>query len=289
MNRYYSLLLLVFFAFNCSNENVNEPEQTQELTLKQVNYVSENTPNDCQGQFLDFDSQGKVIEFYSSCDSGIVTHRTYTYTDSDLISGYTQGFGGVSYDYENDLLVEMRNPGFELKFTYENNLMIGNMFQAAVPTSKYNIYEFEDDSFTKMLSVKSFDSSNGVDELVSRTTYQYDGNNPIEIYIETTPFGSSTMLPNKKITITYDNNINPYKKGLSSNAYLATETVLRDYVNYNIAFSADNNITSIFIEDFLQNTTYTITYSYQYNTDSYPIEAMINEEGFLRTEYFYYY
>jgi len=78
MNRYYSSLLLLFFAFSCSNENVNEPEPTQELTLKQVNYVSENTHNDCQGQFLDFDSQGKVIEFYSSCDSGIVTHRTYT-------------------------------------------------------------------------------------------------------------------------------------------------------------------------------------------------------------------
>jgi len=289
MKKYYVITLLLIFIYTCSDESVIALEPTQELTLKQVNYVNENTPIDCQGTFADFDSQGKIVEVNYVCGIDISIWRTYTYTDLDLISSIAQGFGAVVYEYEDDVLVEMRNPGFELKFTYDDNLMIGNVFQFAAPTSRYNIYEFEDDSYTKLLSITSFDNSSGIDEVVSKITYQYDGNNPVEIYIEGTPLGGSTMEPNWRINIAYDDNVNPYKKGLAEQAFLANETVLRDYVDYNIAFSADNNITSILHEDLVESTSYTITYSYIYNSDLYPTEALIVDDGLSRTEYFYYY
>lgn len=296
MSRHYTLLLLLLIAFSCTNEAVTETEPTQELTLKQVNYVNVGTPADCEGDFASFDNQGKIMEKYSYCFGNITTTRTYTYTDIGLIESIAQGFGVTIFYYEDDILVghgggsDASLPIY-IGFTYSDNLMIANNYESGEPTSFYSVYEFENDSYTKLLSIKGYNNSSGTDELTYLKTFQYEENNPIEIYIETTPFGSSTMVPFRRITLTYDDKINPYKKGLSGHAFLKEHTVIGGLVDHNMVYSADNNIVSIVFEDLVQNTSFMSTYIYQYNSDLYPIKAMnYDDSGELRrTDYFEYY
>ncbi len=295
MNRYYSSLLLLFFAFSCSNENVNESEPTQELTLKQVNYVFFNTPTECEGDFADFDDQGKIIEKYSSCYGTLVTTRAYSYTDSGLIESIVEGFGATGFYYEDDVLVGYGGGSDAsisnyIGFTYSNNLMIANTYELGEPTPFYSVYEFEDDTYTKLLSIKGYDNTSGTDELTYLKTYQYEENNPIEIYIETKTPGSTIVVPFRRIILTYDDKINPYKKGLTGHAFLKEHTIIGSHVDHNMAYSADNNILSIVFEDFVQNSSYNQTYTYQYNSDMYPTEVMnfVNGE-YKRTDYFEYY
>ena len=218
MKKNIYLLITTIFIFSCTNESVNETEPTQELTLKQVNYVYVGTPADCEGEFADFDAQGKIQEIYSSCYGSVVTTRTYIYTDSGLIESIAEGFGVTVFYYEDDVLVghgggsDNSTDNF-IEFAYNGNIMIGNSFQLGEISSFYTVFEFEDDSYSKLLSIKGYDNSSGSDVLGYLKTFQYDGNNPIEIYIEAKTSGSSTMVPFRRITLTYDDKINPYKKG----------------------------------------------------------------------------
>lgn len=294
MKKVILFLSLSMCFFSCTNESVNETEQTQELTLKQVNSVFINTPTECEGQFKDFDSQGKILEVYSTCSGESYTQRTYTYTDADLIKSIDEGFGGEEFIYDNDVLVGHlagSDTSSNLhEFTYEDNFMTSISYELGNPTSGYVIYEFEDDSFTKLLSIKGYDNSSGTDELQYLKTFQYEGNNPVEIYIESKTGGGSEVVPFRRITLAYDDKINPYKKGLAEHAFLKEHTRIIGFVDYNMAYSADNNITSLVFEDLVQNTSYTQTYSYQYNGDMYPIEAMNFVNGdYRRTDYFEYY
>ena len=254
------------------------------------------TPVDCEGDFADFDSQGKIVERYSSCYGTVTTTRTYTYSDSGLIESIAEGFGVSVFYYEDDVLVghgggSDASIGYFIECTYDGNTMIGTTYESGEPSSFFNVYEFEDDTYTKLLSIKGYDSSSGTDELTYLKTYQYDRNNPVEIYIEAKTSGSSTVVPFKRITLTYDDKINPYKKGLSGHAFLKEHTVIDALVDHNMAYSADNNIVSINFEDLVQNTSFMTTYTYQYNSDLYPTEAMnYHESGELRrTDYFEYY
>lgn len=295
MNRYYKLLLLLIFTFSCTNENINEPELTQELILKQVNAVFFNTPTECGGQFTDFDSQGKILEVYSTCNGESNTQRTYTYTDNGLIKSIVEGFGAEVFLYENNVLVghgggSDASIGNYTEFTYYGNKMIANYYQSGEISNNYSIFEFEDDTYAKLISIKGYDNSSGIDELTYLKTFQYEGKNPVEIYIESKNGGGSERVPFRRITLTYDDKINPYKKGFTEHAYLKEHTRIIGFVDHNMAYSADNNIASMVFEDLVQNTSYAQTYTYQYNGDMYPTEAMNFVNGDYRsTDYFEYY
>jgi hypothetical protein len=284
-------LLAILFIFNCENEPIAIFEQNQKLILKRVNYPLIDSPDNCSGRFADFDSQGKIIEVFYECDGNTTSFRTYTYTESGLINYFT-GYLDFTYD-ENNVLIR-RSGGTDTGFSYHDffyndNIMLVQGYYNGVQNYWYTTYEFEDDTFKKLLSIKSYDSSNN-EEIIYRETYQYNGNNPIEILIEQKDLDDLMLEPKRQITITYDNKINPYRLGLPENAYMANSTMLAYDISYNIAFTADNNITSIIINNLVDNTVYTNTNTYSYNNDMYPIEAIfyINGEPF-RKEIFEYY
>jgi len=293
MKKYYSLFLILIFACSCTNESVVVPEQNQELILKRVNFPLVDAENDCPGRFAEFDSHGKIIEVYYECDGNLNTIRSYTYNENSFIKYFT-GFYDFEYD-ENDNLIK-RSGGNDTgggyhDFTYTDNSMHLQGYYRGEQNSYYTVYTFEDSSFTKMLGVETFDTSGANEEVISRITYQYSANNPIEILFEQKGPDDVAIELKRSITITYDDKINPYKQGLPENAYLASETFMAYTVQfYNIMYSADNNHISIIENNFETNIIYTITNVYDYNDDMYPVQAVLSYNGEpFRKEIFEYY
>jgi len=285
------LLVLCIVLFNCDTESIDGLEQNKKLVLKQVAYPVVDATDNCPGRFANFDSQGKIIEVYYECDGITNIYRTYTYGENDLIHYFT-GYLDFTYD-ENDQLIR-RSGGNDTgssyhDFTYNNNIMLVQGYYSGEQNSWYTRYEFGDDSYTKLMSIKTNHINNG--EITYRVTYRYNGNNPIEIFVEQKYSDDSTLEAKRLITITYDDKINPYKLGLPKNAYLSSHTMLAyDVQFYNIAFAADNNITSISIKNLVSNTTYTYTNTYTYNNAMYPTEALLHTNGEpFRKEIFEYY
>ena len=292
MTKKLTFLLVTLFILSCENETVEIIEQHQKLTLKKVNYPGIDARIDCPGRFADFDSQGRLIKVSYECDGQTGSIRTYTYSDSGFIKSYGEG-GSFDYD-ENDILIRANfSTDFgwgTTDFFYNDNIMLAQGYYRGVKNHFYTTYEFESDTREKLISIKIFDTSNN-EEIISRETYRYNGNNPVEILIEQKYPDDLKLESKKNITITYDDKINPFKLGIPKNAYLAKSFNLAYQVpSYNIAFKADNNIESITINNLENNVTYTNTNSYSYNSDNYPIEAIYHLKGEpFRKEIFEYY
>lgn len=292
MKKLYLLLFFTILLFSCENEPILD--KTPKLVLKSAFYSDVNATDCSTDRLANFDNQGKITEVYHECNGYTTVFRSYDYRENGLIYYYT-GTAFFTYD-ENDILIRISSQsdtGFSYSdITYENNIMLVHSFYNNQPFSWYSKYEFEDNTYEKLLSKKRFDSYDN--EVIYRKTYKYNGNNPIEILIEEKNANNSVLEIVNRYIITYDDKINPYKFGLPKNAFLASSTKLLHPVKYNIVYTAENNITSIIYNyygnnpDYVQ--TWTRTKTYTYNNDMHPIEAILyyNGEADLKEIFEYY-
>lgn len=302
MRRTIILLLATIAIVACENDPItpNEPETVNEETqeeiqqpvLKQIRRTKADTIDPCPVKIAEFDTRGRIIEINRECTDGDVTARVYSYHENGLIRAFTHHYD-FTYD-ENDFLIR-RSGGNDtgsgyIDFTYDNNLMIAQAYYNGEPGTNFFVYEFEDASLKKLISQKTIDPSND-DEIIYRVTYQYEGHNPVDILYEQKNTQTQILEPIFRITISYDDKINPYKSGLPDNAYLINETMQMDLGDwpYNLVFGADNNFTNVTTFNFINDTSFSYTKSYTYNDLMYPIEAEVligNREHHETYEYY---
>jgi len=285
-----AIFSLCILLFNCESGSIDDLGTLSESILKSVNYPLVDAPENCPGRTANFDDLGRIIEVYYECNGNRSIGRNYDYSETGLIQGFS-GYLVFTYD-ENDVLIG-RSGGSDTgtsyhDFTYNNNMMTDQGYYNGTKNQFYTTYEFEDNSYKKLIS--SIVINSNTDEIISRITYQYNANNPIEIFIEKKSFEDPILEPKKQILISYDDKINPYRFGLAKNAYLASQTFLAYDLQHNIAFTADNNIKAITFNNLENNSISTHTNTYTYNDDGYPTEALLSVNGApFRKELFEYY
>lgn len=293
MKRIILLLVTICICYACENEPLSDTEQNQELILKQINRLNLNSIEGYLGLFADFDNQGKITQVYHIHQNDTTYRRQYTYNENGLINEITTQAGQTDYTYdENNVLINIiggSSVGYShYDFTYNNNFMFAqNNFDPQL-FPHYGQYEFEDNTFKKLISIESINPSNN-NEITNRKTFHYEGNNLVEILHESINSDTQILEPTIHYLITYDDKINPFLIGLPENAYLVHSVYLLSYVGYNLAYGSDNNITSIISTDYTNNTSSTITRSYTYNDLMYPVTVVefINDTEIHETFEYY--
>lgn len=286
------LLILSILAFGCDNEPINTSEPTQTLILKKV---TKYTGNDGSHHYIaEFDTQGKITQIFTAYTHDNVDYvllsREYEYAPtSGLITGYTHHPSFV-YDENNTIIGRgLPSGNYHRELTHEDNVMIDKYYVNGEYSGSYMRHTFSDNTHTKLLSIEHFSNN----ELGDKTTFYYEGNNLIEMLKEHMDSDTNTLIPYKQYIFTYDDKINPYKLGLPNNAYLAYSTVLiNTYMwEYNLIYTADNNLTQITTNNLSEGTTGTTFIEYTYNDDMYPIESTssITINGSAVTEIYEYY
>ncbi|MBT8303184.1 MAG: hypothetical protein KJP09_01850 [Bacteroidia bacterium] len=296
MKKLISILTLTLLLVSCSDQLEFPGVNLRQLVLKQVNYSSLSNPSTCE-RITYFNDQGRIIEHNLICD-GSISPRIYHYTDNNLYLRYTTNdpsSGTVPFAYDqNGLIIGMGawpNTGNSTVFSYDENIMTSQNYYNGNLSEFYTVYEFEDTTFTKLLSIQKFNTSGVNEEISYRTTFTYQGNNPIEILIERKDFDDVAMVPKSRLTYVYDDKNNPYKSTVSENALVAYLTdIAYDERERNIVFSADNNVVESIGENLESGNISNVSYAYIYTDEMYPQERTMTLNGELfRLEEFEYY
>ncbi|MFT5891584.1 MAG: hypothetical protein ACI9Y7_001689 [Dokdonia sp.] len=293
------IFYICFFAFSlafygCSPENdtIPETEIPEEASQENLTLVIEQVKRlaigvDCPPRIIDFNTDGQITEI-NSCGSPL---RTFFRDSEGLITGITSV---GSFGYDNGIWTSYSTAndtgGSTITITYDGNIMAFHSTFNGQMSPNRNEFVFEDDTYKKILSIRSVDNSTG-EVLYEHTTFTYSGNNISTINQKTVDPVTNELIPFVDHSFTYDDKINPYKMGLPTNAGFSAYTPFLFWDGVaGIVWLAEHNVTERVYTHHVNGFTTTQVYEYEYNEDDYPIQMEESIGGELRyTQSFEYY
>lgn len=264
------LLFSALFLFSCEKQDLSLP--ATDLTLKEVRREIESID---VVRKASFNRKGKILDVIlgniSTTEFDDVK-RTYSYTRDDLLSctpitNINDLPGCYPHLEYSDAGVLIRINGNALE--YDGNKIIQN----STNWDSRIVFEFEDDTYNNMVRIENYVDVSTNPTLTRQRIFEYDGDNII--YIEARALDDTTgQLETYNTTIyTYDDKINPYKKGHNQIALVSYHHTMLDlsWAQWNLIYRSTNNVVS-------QTTTFnlngwtggTLTYDYEYNDSGYP-------------------
>lgn len=290
------LTIICLLFFNCSSENIKSNEEGAQLFLKKITVTSPNPNAPCNpGTEIYFDTNARINEIFI-CDED-TPNKTYYFDDAgNPLAIISTNYGGPTFIYVEGILTERSssndNSSNTTSIEYENEIIRevsitnGNVSPFVIE------FVFEDNTYQKLLSIVNIDNSNN-EEIISKISYAYEGENVIEILEEHKDESTNQLLPYKKRNYIYDNKKNPFKLGLPQNKHLAyhvNSLGVYESEEFILSRASNNNITQVTSYFYETGNTSVTEYNYQYNNDSYPLECSININGETsRIEAFEYY
>lgn len=288
----FRLFFIVILFISCSqNDETPTPDiaeeesemevvEIPELILKTVSrnvVTTDNPPRvasfDIEGRIVTLENYGDISEFFRDENGNVLYYNT----------------PNPQYVYENNIWTKTMSStdtgATETLVTYDNNNITLQGRDLFDDEDFYfrNVYTFEDDSYSKIISTETIDNSSG--QILSRTTYEYTGNNTTRVFTERIDQSTGELTPRKDQIFYYDQKINPYKKGLPQNIGLHLNLQFLELGDFRqITYLSQNNVTQVDVTDFFNESQGSIFYEYEYNDLDYPTTRMqINGET-LRAE-----
>lgn len=271
MRQYLLVLFACFLLFaSCENEEIVIP--SNELILKEVR---RELPSFDIMFSATFNTDGKIINAIqgkvTTSEFDEIT-REYIYNQYNVLECVRQSNGGQSecypdLEYLNGRLIALNGNSLEY---------VGNTITEVFQTHNVQIkYEFEDDTYQKLTRIEHWQSSS----LLSYENYTYEEDNLTCVEIRLWNDATAEYELWSLTEFTYDNERNPYQLGVEQ---LALVSYYQDmaYLQQNprnLVYRSRNNVLSETISGTTSSTTY--LYSYEYNSEGYPIKRTLEFNG----------
>ena len=289
--------ILTFFLFllilmGCtSNDNEVETQDNEEITeliLKSTSRLLVSPPNNNPPRIANFNQEGQIISTQRG-DTILPYNRD---DNGNLLSVQAGGF--LTYYEDNKWIRSTYSSDTfwtETLVTYNGNLITlqrrddSNLEEFYLRTE----YTFEDDTYKKINVIETI--INATDQVEGRTTYEYTGNNITRVYSEEFDQTTGESIPSREMIYFYDEQQNPYKKGLPENTALYLNLLFIEYGDpLEIAYLAENNIVRIDGTIFFNGSMGSTFFEYEYNELNYPISRVqsSNDVDQFFTEFEYY-
>ncbi len=292
MKNIYRIIFLSFMMIsfsNCEKQDFLLP--TNDLTLKEVRREIESID---VVKRASFNSDGKILDVIlgniSTTEFDDVK-RSYSYTRDDLLScrpitNVSDLPGCYPHMEYSDNGVLIRINGNELE--YDGNIIIHyrQAWDARI------IYEFEDDTYNKLIKYEYYRDISTNPILANQKIFEYDGDNIIYIEAKSIDDTTGQLETYNTTAYTYDDKINPYKKGHNQIALVSYYHTMLDlsWEQWNLKYRSANNVVSRTTTFNLSNWTGgTITYEYTYNNSGYPLTMTYQTPSHeVETKFIYY-
>ena len=304
---YFTICLFGLLTLSCVNEPIDvvppdedatdidstdpdsDVDDNEELVIKSVE-ISLYGDEDCT-RHADFYEDGR-IDIITWCYDGS-TARDYFYSGNGLISGIS-GIGGFVYD--GDVLVQ-RTTGSDTgssvtNFTYNGRIVTSHGFYNGNPHNYETVYEFEDETYTRLLSITINDDVLTDPYVFRITSFEYE--NDLLIKSTHAELDEDTQQLEDQIILeyTYDDKINPYQQGLSQNALVTSFMVLfyYDSISRYLAHQMRHNVKTQKVTNLIHDYVGFSERMYVYNDDGYPISYIenVNDDPFRSVVLEYY-
>jgi hypothetical protein len=280
LNNLFALILLVGLLIGFTSCSTNEElDNNIERIIKKI----ESTPvnEGCCISYFDFREDGKIDRFGYYGNPPDVYHGYY-YDDQDKYIGAT---GYANLTYEGNILTGsfgITDTGTgSANYIYDGNIINSEGFYNGEPNNFKYVYEFNDNTYSKLLSITVYDDILSTPYIKRITTFEYDGD--LLVKSEEKEFNESTgeFETKKSFEFTYDNQKNPYKLGLQQNAFVTSFIFIPKnyYVPQNLTLQMDHNIVSQKITNFLFDNVGFYEREYTYDEFGYPVSYSENLNG----------
>lgn len=289
-NKYFlSLLFLIgFLLCGCEKQDLLLP--SNDLTLKEVRREVEAVD---VVRKASFSAEGKILNVIlgniSTTEFDDVK-RQYSYTEDNLLT-CVPGVNSFDYpgcypymEYSDGVLTSIN--GSTLEYVGNTIIEYRELWDGKI------IYEFEDDSYNKLIKYEYYHDASSNPTLTTQKIFEYDGDNIIFIEAKSLDDTTGQLETYNTTSYTYDDKINPYKKGHNQIAIVSYYQPMLDlsWEQWNLKFRSTNNVIS-------RTTTYnltgwtggTLTYDYTYNDSDYPVTMTYQTPSYeVVTKFLYY-
>lgn len=292
MKTYFQRGLLCLFCilfFGCEKQDLLF--SSNDLTLKEVRREIETLDIVRRASF---NSEGKILDVIlgniSTTELDDVK-RNYSYTRDDLLScapitsinDLPGCYPHLEYSDEGVLLRINGNP-----FEYDGNKI--SLYDSA--WDGRIIFEFEDDTYAQLTRYEYYRNVSTNPDLAIQKIFQYDGDNIIFIEAKSLNEATGQLETYNTTGYTYDDKINPYKKGHNQIALVTYYHTMLDlsWEQWNLIYRSTNNVLTQTMTFNLNGwSDSTTNYFYEYNSSGYPITKTEERDDFdIVTKFKYY-